>query len=633
MTAVSTKKDPTWLELTTDDTLALVCQFCDVESALALERAHPDLVSDRTPRLWKNLFHRMGFAHEDVSGDYLQDLKKRLMLSKTFLSPSPQKAGPFRPSGFQLPNRHFFFHPILPLEHAGAHSVDWTDPPPVDFDCDSFILSSTALAPELIMLDPFSGSLSVYHNVLDNATRSDEGMVEEAMRQTTHAIVNQDLQDSGHLIMQHTIDQLLERNFRIEDYLTAPKQVLLDATDYFNIDLAEYLLRTPENDLQEFEVGYVGVEAKPTLDENFQVTGNMIAIGRTIASDDTSNSERVVELIAWFRNGSQTKFHQQSVCRFHGAFNAVDISANHGYAFVNYSGINNGSPAHRFGCNEIHAYPFEPYQPLDKSQPVTRRYFPNPKFTLRCSNQCIVAFATSAEGSYVVASALNANLQSHIHIWDVSRIDNITSLTMSIRKKFEEVFEKRNNPPPVNCAPITGIFVPKTLSIRDAGFVTLQRSRNDGLSIVYYRKEADDWNIKSIIRLPLTSDRLPRIHFDGRRLIVFGQDHIGLIILIYHVQFGNDNSEEFATTKVNEEASGGVLNVGERASIRFANRVRHAALGELPPFDALFMTCNERFIIVNTKSGNLLADSGGFTDGLLVIDLDDHFSAEHQATH
>jgi hypothetical protein len=59
--------------------------------------------------------------------------------------------------------------------------------------------------------------------------------------------------------------------------------------------------------------------------------------------------------------------------------------------------------------------------------------------------------------------------------------------------------------------------------------------------------------------------------------------------------------------------------------VRFANRIRHAALGGIEDFESLHMTCNEHFTLVNTTTGNLL--SGGripFQGGLLVIDLEDH---------
>jgi hypothetical protein len=43
-------------------------------------------------------------------------------------------------------------------------------------------------------------------------------------------------------------------------------------------------------------------------------------------------------------------------------------------------------------------------------------------------------------------------------------------------------------------------------------------------------------------------------------------------------------------------------------------------------FDSFIMSANERFIVVNTKTGNLVASDGtrNASQGLLVIDLEDH---------
>ena len=62
---------------------------------------------------------------------------------------------------------------------------------------------------------------------------------------------------------------------------------------------------------------------------------------------------------------------------------------------------------------------------------------------------------------------------------------------------------------------------------------------------------------------------------------------------------------------------------------RFANRIRHVALSgmENALYEALYMTANERFVILNTKTGNLLSGSSTpYREGLIVIDLRDEAS-------
>jgi hypothetical protein len=140
-----------------------------------------------------------------------------------------------------------------------------------------------------------------------------------------------------------------------------------------------------------------------------------------------------------------------------------------------------------------------------------------------------------------------------------------------------------------------------------------------------------------MINLPLAVQCHPAIHYDGRRLIVFGMDHIGLIILVYHVLGTRYDQNEFNDTTTSSstcsassgggggEESGGVVQLTSERTVRFVNRIRHAGLGGLEYFDSMLMTVNERFVIVNTKTGNLIGSGVGAarnaTDGLLVIDL------------
>jgi hypothetical protein len=166
-------------------------------------------------------------------------------------------------------------------------------------------------------------------------------------------------------------------------------------------------------------------------------------------------------------------------------------------------------------------------------------------------------------------------------------------------------------------APVDSIYVASHLSLEQSGFWLLHYSSQLGSYLYLYKPSAaadGTFQKQAFIYLPLAQYR-PKVHYDGRRLIVFGQDHIGYILLVYQVAF----NERFPMEKNSD--SGGVLNLDiTNPCIRFVNRIRHAALGGMSTFDSLHMTCNERFVIVNTKTGNLLA--GQAADGLLVIDLE-----------
>lgn len=72
------------------------------------------------------------------------------------------------------------------------------------------------------------------------------------------------------------------------------------------------------------------------------------------------------------------------------------------------------------------------------------------------------------------------------------------------------------------------------------------------------------------------------------------------------------------------EKSGGVINL-DGEMIEYVHRIRHAGLGGLEYYDNLFMTLNERFLVVNTKTGNLLDSNEDKTsEGLVVIDLEQY---------
>eukprot|EP00985_Skeletonema_marinoi_P028636 scaffold25530_cov88-Skeletonema_marinoi.AAC.1 len=63
------------------------------------------------------------------------------------------------------------------------------DPPPVEFSCDSYSLTSAGTGSELVFLNPFSGTVEV-RNVLDNAVGDDEAILEQAMMQASQSILN-----------------------------------------------------------------------------------------------------------------------------------------------------------------------------------------------------------------------------------------------------------------------------------------------------------------------------------------------------------------------------------------------------------------------------------------------------------
>ena len=188
------------------------------------------------------------------------------------------------------------------------------------------------------------------------------------------------------------------------------------------------------------------------------------------------------------------------------------------------------------------------------------------------------------------------------------------------------------------------------MPVHQCGFVTKQRSQEHGNTLLLWqmnhmssdkREGANErFHISAMINLPISAQCHPEVHFDGRRLIVFGKDQIGLILLVYHVLGTRFDQDEFDESKLptrsslkskkrrnkmNEE-SGGVVHIEGERRIKFVNRIRHAGLGGLEYYDSMLLSANERFLVVNTKTGNLVGSDGSrnASEGLLVIDLQEY---------
>jgi hypothetical protein len=178
---------------------------------------------------------------------------------------------------------------------------------------------------------------------------------------------------------------------------------------------------------------------------------------------------------------------------------------------------------------------------------------------------------------------------------------------------------------------IASFHHPAHLPLSACGFVTLHHSSSVGSSLLLWEKNSDPsspdhyFKIVSAINLPLTlMSRAPRVIYDGRRIMVYGSDHVGMIILVYQCLSSNEDVHHFQGSGTAEGTSEGVYNFTSPPRARLANRTGHAALGGLKHYDSIHMTCNERYIVVNTKTGNCLTDSVcPYAEGLLVIDLQD----------
>lgn len=683
-----------------DDLLGNVLLYCDFVSAIQFSNSTSKELRERfqnsqtttLQHVWREIFRRHGFSpiEDDKDQDYIGHCRKRRRLRFNLFQNHKKNK---RNCCFNVPNHFFHFCPVLPSEILDDEDLPGAmeDAPPVYYECDSFVLTSCGTSCEMIMLDPFDGSLSVFQDCLSDCVASDEAMLEQALLNDAASAIDQrpqslkyqgllkDEQIAGAVVIDES--SIYKNHSRDDEYPPSKAQILLSPDDYFSFDIAPYFSRRrPVHLSDEFEVNYVGTEAKPILDNDNRLHGFMVGVGRSVRNIQKEDLV-CTELTAWTRKIGESQYDNRMVCRFPWTFNLVDMDARNQRLFVSF--LQGDGPFQMKGCSPCHqnqlvAYPFIPWEGDGADGSPPKNYFPDPLFHLECGHP-ISSFAIDSTGEALIVATVGGTLElwkahsSSFHCLQVlnlksclgesievvskraiqraksrrssklsdgvqtpttndNKIEIITSSDESTKHRsgqdenddeYDEITHRldvlRRQPELTHFqAPVESLYLSKHLPIEQCGFVTLQHVRHEGSSLLLWKANAaGKFEVASIVNLRRSTRRVPRVTYDGSRLIVFGEDHIGAIILIYNIACG-----EFERFEEEEcEVSGGVYNLTSPPMIRFANRIRHAALGGIDSFDSIHMTCNERMIIVNTRTGNLLGSSP-FADGLLVIDLE-----------
>jgi len=741
-----------------DDALAHVVSFLDFESAVTFSNeTYPPLTerfaSDSYQHIWRSVYARHYFAPMECSSDYMQECKERRQLVQNLVGTSNKPR-----NCFNLPNRFFYFVPIMPIM-PNDDDMPWEDPPPVDFDCNSFVLTGMGSSGEFIFLDPFDMSLSIHNNCTDNAVASDEAMIRKAMLNAACAVVRrngQPQEERDEHIAGAIIDEIVYRNHNVQEYRTPPSQVLISAEDYFDVNLAEYFYftedrhvrrRTPQGNLllhpdDEVDFGYIGIEAKPIVGKDGQLVGTLVGLGRLLCSlrvDGAAQDENIActEVVTWRKLKGESQYGDVRICRVPWDIYCADTCSKNNLMYVVYyrgqgplprvphddDVMDDADARSAMGRKTVVAYPLMPI--TDTASSMSPRYFPQPEFQITCSD--FVSYVTvdcagtllvgtnsgtievwktdmqfgptrmtilnSKDATVESARRFKAEAEARSAAVDDDLAMDVQDTTMVIQvvseilaaytsttyvpidadllstelgvvddredsdviiadvndsdEEFREedpdvgmeqdpvvpaVVDNVEELPRLLGSPAVDSFhFPGHLPIEECGFVSQHHSRVEGTSLFLWKKIGRDvvscFRVVSQINLPLSPRRKPRIHYDGRRIIVLGEDHIGVIILVYHVYSSTEDVDYFPPSpgkKLGDE-SGGLYNYTVQPHVRFANRIRHAALGGLERFEGMYMTCNERFLVVNTKTGNLLGGGSSPTgDGLLVVDLKEH---------
>ncbi len=745
-------------------------------------------------KIWKNAFDCHNLAPLDIETnanppDYYNALRRRLTLFSNLSGKAKRHKKQLKHS-YNLPSRFFHFVPILPNDlmhypptgvennnandirfhlvdphhHAGSdiaahednseHLIDLGDgdvndmgnddlnetmyssnfdPPPVEFSCDSYTLTSAGTGSELVFLNPFSGTVEV-RNVLDNAVGNDESILERAMLQASESILNQRQQHDSSSLHNHDDEssEIIagEAFHRSSMYDTPPKQILYSVDDYFDLDLNEYFgEHTPfKNKRSSGNVtsDWVGVDSHSALSES---TGTLIGAARILSMESEGHGQEELactEVFTWSnfdhesgeivsRDSNSSPYCFKHVVKIAGSFYFLDVCANKHKVFAAFQAgscpfevitHDDGDARRRARSNRalvdindndsvvnedgepirmsrtIFCLPLVKCDDTHPSSPESiRSQFPTPDSSIKAQYP-VSSFSIDPTGNKLVVGTVNGTVE----IWDTSQSTKPRRMQLlSVRQAFlkrhramtfdvrntsqhgETNFKTSDNEPEDDAtiresnihddiallaigekvfphkhptSKISQIYLPRHLTAQKCGFVTKQRNAEHGTTLLLWqipsmfseeaaKSSTDRFKVTAMINVPLSAQCHPEVHYDGRRLLVFGKDHIGLIVLVYHVLGTRFDQDEFDDSdKTNQttkgEESGGVINLDEECRVKFVNRIRHAGLDGLEYFDSMLMTANERYIVLNTKAGHLIGcDRRNASEGLLIIDLED----------
>ena len=229
------------------------------------------------------------------------------------------------------------------------------DPPPAQFTSDSYCLTSPGTGCEYVLLNPFSGAVEVYANVLDNAVSNDESLMEQALLDASEGVsqerstprIDED-GDNAHPDENSEVSEviageaihncLLHHHMNNKVYDTPPKQVLFSVDDYFDLDLNEYFGDyTPfasimngrhrrQQQRGNVTIDWVGVDSHIALESSNDyksIAGNMIGAGRILTMESEHGIEEeelsCTEIFAWSNfdygtTGQSSTYDTKTIC-------------------------------------------------------------------------------------------------------------------------------------------------------------------------------------------------------------------------------------------------------------------------------------------------------------------------------
>lgn len=415
--------------------------------------------------------------------DYIQLCKKK---RKLFSNLMQQRTTKRKSNGstnikscFSIPNRCFQFVPIQPSYYIGADAVNDAnadihqqlnpDPPPVDFQCPSYILTSLSTGGEYVFLDPFDGSLSVHSDIMAHVVP--KTCIDFELGLGLDLDLNLDMGMEAENCENAKKCQSISTH-------TSCSETLFSVQDYFQLDLHEYF--QPQNPLQrqdhlrqrdqhrhpyielaqdnEIEVGWMGIDSHVIIDEEENMVGNMIFAARELSADRNDfflgqgqehapmgEFKSCTELLAWKKSHHNGNYGKRYTCRMDGTPYFMEVCAVKEVVYACFSpgrsdpygdvmernernsngagggdGIEDAADFDDNGFAIKHNNQIRIFSLIENDDEhmsgvgKRQRYFPDLQETISCSNP-VTSFVSESTGSHLIVGTDNGVVE----IWNV----------------------------------------------------------------------------------------------------------------------------------------------------------------------------------------------------------------------
>ncbi|GKY91880.1 hypothetical protein MPSEU_000159600 [Mayamaea pseudoterrestris] len=582
------------MEVLNDETLGKICSHLDFMSAHRFKGSSKRLgcALDGQLDVWKELHQRLGFANDvGIASEKYEDGNNVLLQQETVERYKCSQALHRLANPSCIPTSAWTFLPFEKDSSTGPSSVL----------CESYVSLVGGSSHKVLVADPWTRQLT--------------------LRSVLHeAVITNETADEPTLLGKRSADAMGGR-----ETLAASFEVLL-APSFESLNLLDCF---PPSEHPNLEAAVAGFECfvHPRL-SNGLVPGSDIYYARDVELIDSDTPVYVVELYCWFlEHDSKLTSDWRIHCFFDLKPHCLRICA---ARQVMFSNAFDSTVDQLTGAPIIKIYSM---QPMEKGIPncvTLSNTAPNGQ--LNIGERIITINICPTNNRLIVVTT-----QHKIQIWNCHNlrqayIEELLDVP-ALLKDLDELhsimlllFEQ------IRPTPLDESIVAQHLPIHVGGFVTVHYLHGTRcFMLVWKRLYTTDaskgesklsYQIVSLIELPISPGRRPCIRFDGRRLVVFANDQIGHLVLVYQVRLSEEDAHMFSTLNhvPGKEIDGSVVNFGPIPHVRYVNRIRHADLNVLGPLENYHMALNDRFLVFSARR-NSEASTSISDEGVLVLDL------------